>query len=117
LPAGAFEGDPRVNPALYNISDYINSQGTAPLYQIVRANKTGTDWFHAVFKPALNESHTFSASSGTEKSTSYFSLNYLNEQGTLIDTYLKRYGLRANNTFNPAKALKGRRKCLYDLCR
>jgi len=106
LPAGAFEGDPRVNPALYNISDYINSQGTAPLYQIVRANKTGTDWFHAVFKPALNESHTFSASSGTEKSTSYFSLNYLNEQGTLIDTYLKRYGLRANNTFNPAKGLR-----------
>lgn len=106
LPSGAFEGDPRVNPALYNIADYVNSQGTAPLYQIVRANKTGTDWFHAVFKPALNESHTFSASSGSDKSTSYFSLSYLNEQGTLIDTYLKRYGLRANNTFNLTKGVR-----------
>jgi TonB-linked SusC/RagA family outer membrane protein len=106
LPSGAFEGDPRVNPALYNISDYINSNGTAPLYQIVKANKTGTDWFHAVFKPALNESNTFSASSGSDKSTSYFSLSYLNEQGTLMDTYLKRYALRANNTFNLTKSVR-----------
>lgn len=106
LPSGAFEGDPRVNPSLYNINDYINSNGSAPLYQIVRANKTGTDWFHAVFKPALNESHTFSASSGSDKSTTYFSVSYLNEQGTLINTYLKRYGVRMNNSFHLNKNVR-----------
>lgn len=94
LPSGVFEGDPRVNPDLYNI-DF-----SKPRYQIVKANKAGTDWFHEIFKPAPIQSHTVSASGGSDKSTYLFSLGYFNQQGTLIETYLKRYSVRANTQFN-----------------
>ncbi|MGZ5255356.1 MAG: SusC/RagA family TonB-linked outer membrane protein, partial [Flavitalea sp.] len=94
LPSGAKEGDAAVNPALYNI-DF-----TKPAYQIVRANKQGTDWFHEIFKPAPIQSHTVTASGGSDKSTYLFSLGYFNQQGTLIETYLKRYSARINTQFN-----------------
>jgi TonB-linked SusC/RagA family outer membrane protein len=94
LPSGAKEGDPAVDPSKYNI-DF-----SRPVYQIVKANKQGTDWFHEIFKPAPIQSHTLSASGGSDKSTYLFSLNYFNQQGTLIQTYLKRYSVRLNTVFN-----------------
>jgi len=48
--------------AKYNTSDF--SKG---IYQIVAANKSGTDWFHEIFKPAGIQSHTITASGGNEK--------------------------------------------------
>jgi TonB-linked SusC/RagA family outer membrane protein len=94
LPSGAMEGDSAVNPDLYNI-DF-----SKPRYQIVRANKQGTDWFKEIFKPAPIQSHTLSASGGSDKSTYLFSLGYFNQQGTLLETYLKRYSVRLNTVFN-----------------
>jgi len=94
-PGGAHEGDSAVNPALYN-TDYTKGN----IYQITKANKSGTDWFHEVFKPAPMQSHTITASGGGDKSSYLFSLGYLNQQGTLINTYLKRYSVRMNTTFN-----------------
>ncbi len=70
--------------------------------QITKTNKTGTDWFHEIFQPAPIQSHTISASGGSDKSAYYFSLGYFNQQGTLIETYLKRYSARINTVFNVA---------------
>ena len=89
-PEGAMEGDPNTDPSTYDINTN----------QITRANKEGTDWFHEVFKPAMLQSHTLSVSAGNDKSSYFFSANYLNQQGTLINTYLKRYSVRANTLFN-----------------
>jgi TonB-dependent starch-binding outer membrane protein SusC len=93
-PGGAKAGSPAVNPLLYNV-DY----NKGPIYQITAANKQGTDWFHELFKPAPIQSHTLGMSGGSDKSSYYFSLGYFNQQGTLIDTYLKRYMARMNTTF------------------
>jgi len=79
----------------YNI-DY--SKGS--IYQIVGANKQGTDWFHEIFSTAPTQSHTVSASNASDKSSYFFSTGYFNQQGTLMDTYLKRYSVRANTSFN-----------------
>mgnify|MGYP000851106706 FL=1 len=92
---GLFEGDPGVNPQLYNIDDHTGS-----IYQIARFNKAGTDWFHKVFEPALSQNHTLSASGGSDKSQYLFSLGYLDQNGTLLNTYLKRYTMRVNTGFN-----------------
>ncbi|CAN5430222.1 TonB-dependent receptor [soil metagenome] len=100
LPSGAFEGDPAVDPAKYNI-DF-----TKPAYQIVKANKQGTDWFNEIFKPAPIQSHSLTASGGGEKSTYLFSLGYFNQQGTLLNTYLKRYSARMNTQFNVKKNIR-----------
>jgi TonB-dependent SusC/RagA subfamily outer membrane receptor len=89
-PAGASSSDPNTNPATYDINTN----------QITLANQSGTDWFHEIFKEAPIQSHTLTASGASDKSTYLFSFNYLNQQGTLINTYLKRYAVRMNTLFN-----------------
>ncbi|HWB26011.1 MAG TPA: TonB-dependent receptor [Chitinophagaceae bacterium] len=79
----------------YNI-DYDKGD----IYQIVAANKQGTDWFHSIFKNAPIQNHNLTASGGNEKSTYLFSLNYFDQQGSMLNTHLKRYAVRANTTFN-----------------
>ena len=100
LPSGAKEGDPRVNAALYNI-DF-----TRPANQIVKANKAGTDWFHEIFTPAPIQSQTLTASGGSDRSSYLFSLGYFNQQGTLLNTYLKRYSVRMNTVYNVKKHIR-----------
>ena len=95
----AAAGDPRVDPARY-VFDPSNPNNN---YQIAQTNKAGTDWFHEVFKTAPQSSHSLSASGGGENSNYLFSVNYLNQQGTLIETFLKRYATRVNTTFNIGK--------------
>jgi len=78
------------NPSTYDI---VNNQ-------ITKTNLSGTDWFHEIFKPAVWTQHTISASAASEKSSYYVSFSYLDQEGTLINTYLKRYSARVNTTFN-----------------
>ena len=106
-PAGAHLGDPSVDPSLY----YINPNYTDPndynnFYRIVKANKTGTDWFHQIFKTAPITSQNISLSAGSEQGSFLFSANYFNQQGTLIDTYEKRYTIRANSQYNISKSFR-----------
>jgi len=91
-----FEGDTLTNPDLYNIDDM---GGTVPIYQIARFNKDGTDWFHQIFQPAVSQNHTVTASGGNENNHFLFSLGYLNQNGTLLNTYLERYTARVNTDF------------------
>ncbi|MGB4400499.1 MAG: TonB-dependent receptor [Daejeonella sp.] len=95
----AAAGDPRVDPSRY-VFDPSNPNNN---YQIAQTNKAGTDWFHEVFKTAPQSSHALSASGGGENSTYLFSVNYLNQQGTLIETFLKRYATRVNTSFSLGK--------------
>lgn len=89
------EGDPAVAESKY-VFDAANPSKD---YLIQRVNKQGTDWFHQIFKPAATQSHNLTMSGGTDKSNYLFSLGYLNQQGALIETYLKRYSARINTEF------------------
>ena len=93
--SGVSASNSAVNQALYN-----DNYAKGDIYLLVKANKTGTDWFHSVFKPAPIQSHTITASGGSEKSAYLFSFNYFDQQGTLLNTYLKRYAARINTVFN-----------------
>lgn len=100
-PQGLSEGDPGVNPSLYNVNPTYNSADEYNgFYRITRANKTGTDWFHEVFKPAPITSHNIALSGGSAQGNYLFSFNYFNQEGTLINTYLKRYTIRSNSQYN-----------------
>jgi len=94
-PAGKHTGDPGTT-----IADYTLNPLTGVGQQVTAANKVGTDWFHEVFKPAPIQQHNITASGGSDKSTYLMSLGYLNQQGTLLSTYEKRYSLRINTNFN-----------------
>ena len=95
-------GDPAIDPSKY----VFDQNNPANDYLIAQANKTGTDWYHAIFKQALIQNHSISASAATDKSSYYFSFNYFDQQGTLIETYLKRYSVRANTIFNIANHIR-----------
>ena len=98
----AFEGDPAVDPSKY----FYGSPKRGQNYIIQKVNKKGTDWFHELFKKAPSTEHNLSVSGGTDKSKYLFSLGYLDQQGTLINTYLKRYSARLNTEFNLAKNIR-----------
>ncbi|MFD2825555.1 SusC/RagA family TonB-linked outer membrane protein [Leeuwenhoekiella polynyae] len=90
-----------VNEALYNVNPlYTDPADVNNFYRIVKANKEGTNWFQEIFNPASITSHNVSVSNGTEKGSYYLSLNYFNQQGTIENTYLKRYTIRANATYD-----------------
>ena len=92
---GLSANDPLADPSLYNIDFNAN-----PIYQIVAANKTGTDWFHEVFKPAFSHSHSLSVSGANDKNKYFLSFGYLDQQGTALYTYLKRFTVRINTQFS-----------------
>jgi len=85
-PYGAMKGDPNTDPSTYD----INSN------QITLANKAGTDWYHTIMTTAPLQSHTLTMSGGQNKSSYLFGVSYLNQQGVLLNTGLKRYSLRLN---------------------
>lgn len=115
-PAGVHEGDPSVNPSLYYINPfYTSADDYNSFYRIVKANKTGTDWYHAIFKTAPMTSHNLSISGGGEQGSYLFSLNYYNQQGTLIDTYEKRYTIRSNSTYNFNKNIRVGENLAYSI--
>jgi TonB-linked SusC/RagA family outer membrane protein len=79
-----------VDPSTYDINTN----------QITRANKIGTNWYKEITRNAPTQSHNVSVSSGSDKSSYYFSMNYLDQQGIAKFQYLKRYAVRANTQFS-----------------
>jgi len=98
----AKSNDPSVDPSKYvfNADNHTND------YIIQKVNKEGTDWFHQIFKPAPMLSLNLTASGGSDKSKYLFSTGYLNQQGTLMETYLKRYSARINTEFTIKKKIR-----------
>lgn len=96
IPTGAHSGDPGTDPA-----DYVLVVGAATGNNLItRADKKGNNWYNDIFSNAPIQSHNLSVSGGADKSNYYLSINYLDQQGTLLQTYLKRYSARINTTFN-----------------
>ncbi|KAA5549123.1 SusC/RagA family TonB-linked outer membrane protein [Adhaeribacter rhizoryzae] len=105
---GLKEGDPAVDPAKYKVNPFYTggSSELSSFYRIVKSNKQGTDWFHEIFKPAPITSHNVAVSGGGELGSYYFSLNYFDQEGSLKNTYNKRYTIRSNSTFNLNKKIR-----------
>lgn len=64
------------------------------------------DWQDAVYRKAVYQNYEISASGGSENVNYFISGNYLNQNGTLINSNYKNYGLRANIEANASKKLK-----------
>ncbi len=59
-----------------------------------------TDWFEVLFNDVgLQQTHSLSFTSGTEKSNNYFSLSYLDDQGQTIADKVQRITGTARNTY------------------
>lgn len=105
-PYGIHDGDPAVDPSKYNVNPFYTSGDPSGFYRITKSNKAGTDWYHEIFKTAPIQSHNVALSGSSDVATYLFSLNYYNQKGTLIDTYDKRYTVRANTSFKVSKHIR-----------
>lgn len=79
-----------VSPSLYDKDSY----------QITKANKQGTNWYDEITRNAAVQSHNISVSAASDKSSYYFSVGYLDQQGIAKYQFLKRYSVRANTQFS-----------------
>jgi len=74
--------------------------GTSPIFtpdQIAQFRKTGgTNWQDEIFRTAPTQEYQLGISGGTDKTSFYISGNYLDQQGVIINSYLKRYAFRSN---------------------
>ncbi len=98
----AMQGDAAVDPEKY----FYESPNRGQNYIIQKVDKEGYDWFHALFKKAPTTEHNITASGGTDKAKYLFSLGYLRQQGTLVETNLQRYSARVNTEYSIGKNIR-----------
>jgi len=59
-----------------------------------------TDWFEVLFREAaLQQQHSVSFTAGSEKSNSYYSISFLNDQGQTIADNVQRVTASSRNTY------------------
>jgi TonB-linked SusC/RagA family outer membrane protein len=73
------------------------------IYQIVRANKEGTDWYGAITRNAPMTRHNLGFSGSTDHSRYYLGLSLQNQSGVLKYNDFKRNTIRANMEFDLGK--------------
>lgn len=83
----------------------VNSANGA-IYNVIAANKEGTDWYKAISRVAPLTRHTFGFSGGSETSRYYLSLGYQQQAGIIINNNYSRYTFRANTEFDITKKLR-----------
>lgn len=65
-----------------------------------------TDWYDYLYRNALITGHNLSIRGGSEKLSSFLSLNYLNQEGILMHSKAERFGIRANVEYKVNSWLK-----------
>lgn len=88
---------------LYNYDPVTNTYGlkndnASKANFLSRYANANTDWFDILFKNSLQQEHSLSVSSGTEKFQSYASTSFLNDAGVTIGNSVNRFtgNYRAN---------------------
>ena len=70
---------------------------------LIMPSSQGTNWWDEVFDPALVHDHNLGISGGTENATFNISAGYYDQDGTMKETWWKRYSLRFNSQFKKGK--------------
>jgi len=79
----------------------LEKQGNLPPYgaerlMLLEEGQIGTDWQDEAFRIASIQNHTVSLSGGTEKTSVFSSINYMDQEGVIINTGYNRIGGRVN---------------------
>lgn len=75
---------------------------------------TRTDWMNAIFRTAFTQRHYAALTGGTENMTHKLSVEYYNDQGTLIDTWNKQFNLRYNGMYKISKYVQIREDLFWN---
>jgi len=75
-------------------------------YQVIAANKQGTDWYKEITRVAPIVRQTLGFQGGGESHRYYLGLSTQDQQGILKENSLKRYVMRANTEFDVLKNVR-----------
>ncbi|UYQ91762.1 SusC/RagA family TonB-linked outer membrane protein [Chitinophaga horti] len=78
----------------------------AELAYLQRYARVNTDWFDLLFNNNLLQEHSLAISFGTDKSQSYFSTSFYNDNGWAISDRVSRYTLNFRNNYTFSDRLK-----------
>ncbi|MBC7570365.1 MAG: TonB-dependent receptor [Spirosoma sp.] len=76
------------------------------IYQVVRANKEGTDWYKAITRQAPIQRHGLNFSGSSDAARYYVGVSLQDQQGILLNNDFKRYTFRANTEFDISKRVR-----------
>ncbi len=76
------------------------------VYQVIKANKAGTNWWDEITRPAPLNRHSLSFAGGGDRHAFYLGLGMQDQDGILLNQNFKRYSLRLNSEFDLAKNLR-----------
>ncbi|MEZ0483110.1 SusC/RagA family TonB-linked outer membrane protein [Fibrella aquatica] len=85
---------------------YNVNPAAGAIYQVVRANKEGTDWYKAITRVAPVQRHGFGFSGSGEAARYYIGFSAQNQAGILLNNDFKRYTFRANTEFDLGKKVR-----------
>jgi TonB-linked SusC/RagA family outer membrane protein len=94
----ASQVDLNAEKAKYNVNP-----DNGPVYQVVRANKEGTDWYDAITRTAPMTRHNLGFRGATDNSRYYLGMSLQHQSGILVHNDFKRYTFRANTEFDVFK--------------
>ena len=97
-----------------NANDPLNIRTSAnciyPDYMIPylegKQGLTNTDWQDEIYRTALQQNYDINVAGGTEKVNYYVSGNYMNQEGIIINSGIKRYSVRSNLNMNITEKLR-----------
>ncbi len=85
------------------LAKYNVNPDNGSVYQVVKANKTGTDWYDAITRTAPMTRHNLGFQGSTESARYYIGMSLQNQSGILLNNDFKRYTFRANTEFDVFK--------------
>jgi TonB-linked SusC/RagA family outer membrane protein len=85
---------------------YNINPANGAIYNVIAANKQGTDWYKEITRFAPLMRHTLGFSGGTESSRYYLSLGMQQQAGIIQYNNFSRYTFRVNTEFDITKKLR-----------
>ena len=95
--------NPTNKPKMINTAQYIELQNEA-FANDGNSNRNNddpsklpnTDWQDVIFPQGVTQKYNLSFSGGTDKTRYYISGNAVDQKGTIVESFFKRYGIRTN---------------------
>ena len=95
------------NPVLRPATAEEKARGYADMVPVYDASKLYQEnWTDQVLRTGISQTHNLSLSSGTERSTLYVSLGYLDEKSPMKDQDYERFNVNMNGSISPLKWLR-----------
>lgn len=79
---------------------YNNDPTAGSIYQVIKANRDGTDWYDEITRPAMIQRHNIGLSGGGENNRYYLGMGLQEQEGIVLFQKFQRYQFRANSEFD-----------------